>query len=79
MYNFDKTVELKRKSQKKNYFKERFSKCFFLMNGSNLFVWPQVESFEYLRMSIDDVLRLDEDIESQDYPGNTSSVKILVV
>ncbi len=41
------------------------------------FVWPQVESFEYLRMSIDDVLRLDEDIESQDYPGNTSTVNIL--
>ena len=29
----------------------------------------QVESFEYLRMSIDDVLRLDEDIESPTIPG----------
>ncbi len=52
----------------------------FLLNEQfYFFVWPQVESFEYLRMSIDDVLRLDEDIESQDYPGNTSPVKILVV
>ena len=29
----------------------------------------QVESFEYLRISIDDILRLDEDINSPDVPG----------
>ena len=39
--------------------------------GINVSFIFQLESFEYLRMSIDDVLRLDEDIESPSYPGKT--------
>ncbi len=39
----------------------------------------QIESFEYLRISIDDILRLDEDMNSQDVPGYSFNSYQLII